>query len=92
MVIKFYLVNPLPLVRMFMSAYTMFAFTTYSCLQTGANPSATTTENSGAPGKQSSISGIKVQVLNFIFQRELANDLRPPKNIKRIVTRKPNLV
>lgn len=59
MVIIFYLVNPLPLVRMFMSAYTMFAFTTYSWPQTRANPSATTTENSGAPGKQGSIRGIK---------------------------------
>lgn len=62
MVIIFYLGNPLPLVRMFMSAYTMFAFTIYSWPQTGANPSATTTENGGAPGKQSSIRRIKLQL------------------------------
>lgn len=68
MAIIFYLDNPLPLVRMFMSAYTMFAFTTYIWPQTGANPSATTTENSGAPGKQSSIRQIKLQDLNFILE------------------------
>lgn len=67
MEIIFYLGNPLPLVRMFMSAYTMFAFTTYSWPQTGANPSVTT-ENSGAPGKQRSIKGIKLQDHNFILE------------------------